>query len=107
MSIKEFFPNKYLKAEDIKPDEVVTIKEVRSELVGRDQDELPVMYLNEYDRSIVLNKTNANAVADVYGDDEVKWSGKKVKLFLENVRNVSTGKVGPAIRMMPTGKIPF
>jgi hypothetical protein len=99
MSIKSFFPSNFLKPSDITVDEVVTIKEVRPELVGREREERPVLYLREYSRDIVLNKTNAETIAAVYGDDETTWTGKRVTLFTEMVRNVSTGQMGPAIRM--------
>jgi len=55
MSILSRFPSKYLKGDDIESGETVTIKVVRDELVGIDQDCKPVMYLEEYDRGIVLN----------------------------------------------------
>jgi hypothetical protein len=94
-------PSKYLKAEDITVDEVVTIKGCREEVVGRDQGTCPVLYLEEYDRGICLNRTNAFCLADAYGDDEKRWTGKAVQLFTEMARNIQTGKMGAAIRMRP------
>jgi hypothetical protein len=102
MAIMSKFPSKYLKAADIKPNEIVTIKYVKDEPVGREQEVKPVVFVAEYDRGIILNKTNAQAIVDGYGDDEVKWKGKKLALFTENVRSPSTGKMGPAIRMAPS-----
>ena len=85
MSMLAKFPSKFLKGDDIEPGEIVTIKEVRDELVGTDQDCKPVMYLNEHDRGIVLNRTNARALVKVLGDDEKTWPGKKVELRTEPV----------------------
>ena len=86
-----------MKGDDIEPGETVTIKEVRDELVGMDQDCKPVMYLEEYDRGIVLNKTNAKAVVRVYGDDETTWPGKQLVLRTEPVS--FKGETTNAIRM--------
>lgn len=78
---------------------MVTIKEVRDELVGMDQDNKPVMYLEEHERGIVLNKTNARAVVKVYGDDETTWPGKQLVLRTEPV--AFKGETTNAIRMAP------
>jgi hypothetical protein len=104
MSILAKFPSKYLKGDDIEPGETVTIKEVRDELVGMDQDCKPVLYLEEYKRGIVLNKTNATAVARTYGDDETTWPGKQLVLRTEPVS--FKGETTNAIRMQaaPTSR---
>jgi hypothetical protein len=104
MSILSRFPSKYLKGDDIEPGETVTIKEVRDELVGMDQDGKPFLYLEEYKRGIVLNKTNATAVARTYGDDETTWPGKQLVLRTEPVS--FKGETTNAIRMQaaPTSR---
>ena len=55
------------------------------------------LYLEEYDRGIVLNKTNAKAVARIYGDDETTWPGKQLVLRTEPVS--FKGETTNAIRM--------
>lgn len=96
-SILRLFPSKWLRGEDIKPDEVVTIKYVREELVGHDQESKPCIYFQEYEKGCVLNKTNALNIVDDYGEDEETWTGKKLVLTLETVR--FEGKKIRAIRM--------
>ena len=86
MGIMSRFPTKYLKGDDIEPGEIVSIKEVRDEIVGVEQESLPVLYLKEYDKGIVLNKTNAKSIVGIYGDDERRWDGKKLMLVTETVR---------------------
>jgi hypothetical protein len=78
MAIMAKFPSKFLKGDDIEAGETVTVKQVRDELVGLDQEEKPIVYFSEYDRGVILNKTNAKALVRVFGDDEAKWPGKKV-----------------------------
>jgi hypothetical protein len=91
------FPSKFLKGDDVTDGEIVTIKLVRDELVGVEQDSKPILFLEEYDRGIVLNKTNAKAIVKAYGDDETTWPGKKLILFTELVR--FKGEETNAIRM--------
>jgi hypothetical protein len=97
MAILSKFPSQYLKGDDIEPGETVTIKVVRDELVGMDQESKPVLYLDEYERGIVLNKTNARSLVKVYGDDETTWPGKKIVLHTEAVS--FRGETTNAIRM--------
>ena len=59
---------------------MVTITHVTSERVGKDQELKPVLYIEEYDRGIILNKTNARTLARILGDDETLWQGKKLTL---------------------------
>ena len=99
MGIMSRFPTKYLKGDDIEPGEIVSIKEVRDEIVGVEQESLPVLYLKEYDKGIVLNKTNAKSIVGIYGDDERRWDGKKLMLVTETVR--FKGETTNAIRMRP------
>jgi hypothetical protein len=99
MGIMSKFPSKYLNGDDISAGEIATVKMVRDELVGTDQDCKPVLYLEEHARGIVLNKTNAGNLVRVFGDDEKKWPGKKILLATELTRNPSTGTQTNAIRL--------
>jgi hypothetical protein len=99
MAIMSKFKNRFLKAENIEAGETVTVKDVRDELVGNPQEAKPVVYLDEYDKGIILNKTNAKALVKVFGDDETTWPGKKIVLTTVPTRNPSTGEEIDAIRM--------
>ncbi len=84
-SYEEFFGN-YLKKADIKGDTVVTIKQVKPEIVGRGKDanEKLVCYLKEFDRPLVLNQGNSSAIAEALGSDQIEdWSGKQIVLFVD------------------------
>ena len=80
MAISKLFPSKYLKHGDIDDGEIATIKEVVVETVGREREDKPVIYFDEYTKGVILNKTNADAVAAVFGDEEDFWSGHKLQL---------------------------
>jgi hypothetical protein len=107
-AMKKWFPSNFLAATDIKENQIVTIQGIKDEKVGREQEEKPVIYFDEYKKGVILNRTNAEAVAKAYGDgDPYKdWPGKKLKLFTEMTRNPQTRELAPAIRMVgaPKGK---
>lgn len=88
MNINEAFPSKYLKSQDIgnhRP--TVVISEVAIEEVGieNDKSEKPVVYFEGKDKGLVLNKTNANTIAGMYGSDTDAWKGQSVTLCTAEV----------------------
>jgi hypothetical protein len=89
MNINDMFPSNWLKAGDIPEDEnlVLTIKSVEIEEVGQgdDKEQKPVCYFEETEKGLVLNKTNATAVAEQHGPDTREWTGKRIALFATEV----------------------
>lgn len=79
INMNDAFPSKWLKASDIEGDMRVSIASVTMEDVG-DDDRKPVVWFNEYDKGMVLNKTNANNVSALYGADSDNWIGKPMTL---------------------------
>ena len=68
MRVSQAFPSNYLKAADLQGRNVpVTMNRVEMEDIGGDHK--PVVYFNGKDKGVVLNKTNANNIAQLYGDD--------------------------------------
>jgi hypothetical protein len=96
MKISEAFPSKYLRASDLQGREVkLSMQHVQEEKIGNDLK--VTVYFKGRDKALVLNKTNASAIADLYGDDTDQWLGKALTLF--SVMVDFQGKVGPAIRV--------
>ena len=96
----ELFPSNYLKAADIAHEPVLTIKEVqREKMKNRDGEEesKPVLYFVEMEKGIVLNRTNSDTIASLYGNVIEEWVGRRVQLFAPMIE--SFGKVAPAIRV--------
>jgi hypothetical protein len=93
------FPSKYLRASDIPAGREVTvnISHLEVEPVVDGDDPKPVLYFERAKKGLVLNKTNATAIAAVYGDDAELWSGKPVVLYATTV--LFAGKVTPCIRV--------
>lgn len=91
-SLKDFnhpdllFPSKYIKAADLRGKRVpVTIESIdpRGELKGKNgkSETKPIVTLKGKDKEWVLNKTNASAIAKVYGNEVTSWLGKTVVLY--------------------------
>lgn len=97
MDINKAFPSNYLKASDLDgrtPN--VTIDRMEMETVG--EDNKMVLYFAGKDKGLVLNKTNANTIADILGStDTDDWVGKRIKLITAKVEY--QGKRVPAIRV--------
>jgi hypothetical protein len=83
MRISEAFPSKYLEGKTLDGDLSLTIKHVEMETVGQgdDVDTKPVVYFNEVNKGLILNKTNANTVSHLHGDDTEDWIGKRITIF--------------------------
>jgi hypothetical protein len=81
MKIGNAFPSEYLKAADLSGKAVrVVIEDVTSEKVGEDQK--PVMHFVGKDKSLILNKTNANRIVEATGTDETdQWAGWTITLY--------------------------
>ena len=90
MNINNSFPSKWLKSGDVPEDTdlLLTIKAVEIETVGQGEDaeEKPVMYFNETDKGLVLNKTNAATISALYTPETDNWTGKKISLFSTEVQ---------------------
>jgi hypothetical protein len=79
VSISSFFPRRYIAADDLKNlPAVLKISYVQEEDVG--QDRKPVLYFMGIQKGLVLNKTNARALAVAFGDETDSWSERPVTL---------------------------
>jgi hypothetical protein len=99
-NIMDEFPSKYLKAEDVEDEHpTVTITHITREEVGKERDRKPVIFFKEFDKGVVLNKTNATNISKMYGSDTDNWPGKTVVLGTAMVD--FNGESKPAIRIWP------
>lgn len=98
MNVNDVFPSKYLKAADLNNREVqVTISGVEMEDLNGEQK--AIVYFQNKQKGVVLNKTNATNIAGAYGDDTDSWIGQPVVLF--SVWTDFQGKSVQAIRIRP------
>jgi hypothetical protein len=77
------FPSKYLKAADLQDRHItVTMSHVAMEKIAMDSEEVkPVLYFEHKAKGLVLNKTNSETIARVYGDESDQWLGKPIILY--------------------------
>lgn len=89
---KKLFDYRYLSAEELQKDVVLTIKEIkRDEEMFNQADQSmvkkPVVYFKETTKGVVLNPTNAKGISKALGTAyQEDWVGKKVKLYPAMVR---------------------
>lgn len=79
INVNDAFPSKWMKADDIAGDTHVTIKSVTMERIGDDETK-PVVWFQEFQKGMVLNKTNANNCSSIYGPDTDSWIGRPMVL---------------------------
>ena len=103
MRISDQFPSKYLRAADLDGREVtVTMAGVKMEPVVQGEPDKLILYFKGKEKGVVLNKTNATAISNLYGDDTDEWEGEDITLFPAMVS--FQGNTVPAIRVKPPRK---
>jgi hypothetical protein len=101
VNIDTAFPSNYLKSSDFDNDTTYTISRVEIETLGqgRDAEQKAVLYFDNVEKGLVLNKTNSNTIKDLYGPETDDWTGQRITLFPCDVE--FGGKMTPAIRIRP------
>jgi hypothetical protein len=84
VNINEEFPSKYLKSADLQGTaQRVKIRDVVSEDIGGDRK--LIIYFAGKQKGMVLNKTNARTIADVFGDETDNWITGEIEVFAMKV----------------------
>ncbi len=102
MKLSEMFPSNLLKAQDVTDaGGEMDLKIFSVEMKEFDNDEggkerKPVLVFAN-DKRMVLNKTNAGLIAQMFGDDTDKWINQTVVLIVQDVP--FGNKTVPAIRV--------
>lgn len=88
MNINEAYPSHFLKAEDLKGKTVnVLIAAVKLEEIGqgtKKERKLLVSFQGK-EKKLVCNKTNANIIAKLHGDNTDNWIGKWITILPREV----------------------
>jgi len=103
-SFRDAFPSKWLKAADCTPPLEVTIARASFEDVGsgtNTQRKLVLYFRERENQGFVLNITNANLIAGLFGtDDYDQWVGRRIRLV--SVKVQFKDKMVDGIRVEPT-----
>ena len=102
MKLSEMFPSNFLKAQDVTDagGEMdlkifnVEMKEFDTDEGGKEKKAV-LIFAN--DKRMVLNKTNAGLIAQMFGDDTDQWLNQNVTLVVQDVP--FGNKTVPAIRI--------
>ena len=114
--VTEMFGGSFLKADDLQGKRVtVTIAECKQELLRGEhgEEEKWILSFKGKEKKLVLNKTNANAIAQQLGDNSDDWYGQEIKLYATMVdfqgRQVSAIRVWYEVPTDEAGEdeIPF
>ncbi|MBN2548826.1 MAG: hypothetical protein JXB15_06700 [Anaerolineales bacterium] len=85
MKVKDMFPSKFVKGDDLKGPTVVTIARVVAEEMykpGVGQVTGYVLYTQEGKKGIVLSRVLAGQIAQALKTEETEeWSGKRITLY--------------------------
>lgn len=94
MRMSQAFPSKYLKSEDIGNQRwPLTIRDVQMEDMG-DDGHKPIVYFHELEKGLVLNKTNAEMIVQMYGDDTDRWTGQRIEMYAAPTQYKGQSKMG-------------
>jgi hypothetical protein len=105
---KLLYPRDYVGACDLdKGDRTVTIASVKIEELhsadrGKKAEKKPVLFFKDATKKLVLNKTNAAIIAELYGTNTDKWIGKPITLYATTCS--SFGKTTECVRVRPVAK---
>jgi hypothetical protein len=94
MKVSKMFPSKYLSKDDLETPEVFTIDSVEMDDVQTEDgktEEKPIIYFtDDGSKPLILNRTNAEYLAESFGQDSEEWGGKVIELYIDP--SVSFGK---------------
>lgn len=102
MNIQNAFPSKWLKSGDVEEgDLTLTIRSVTMEDIGsgENQETKPVVYFEESEKGMVLNKTNADTISKLHTPETDNWIGKKITIFATEVDFAGKQTLALRVRM--------
>ncbi len=101
MSVKNTYKSNsnFLKAEDLKGLKIrCIISATECDDFFKEGKENIALTFQGKEKKLLLNKTNANAIASSYGDEETEWVDKEILMFPSTTEY--NGKTVPCIRVM-------
>jgi hypothetical protein len=109
MKTKDMFPSKYIQAKIDLLRDGSPIK-VRATIAGLREEDFEdatkyVMWFDETEKELILNKTNKNVLMDLYpADDTDAWIGKQIYLYAAEVEYKGQPTWGTRISLQVPGE---
>ena len=101
VNINSVFQSEYLKADDFGGIEgepvLATISHVTLETMN-DKTEKLCLHLRNYEKGILLNKTNSTTIASYCGSETDDWNGKKIVIYVAMVEYQGKSTEGIRVR---------
>lgn len=86
MDFAKLFPGRFIKSADFEGKDVtLTVKSVKAEEI--DDKAKAIMRFEETKRELVLNRTNAEAIALCFGRNIEDWVGKRVTFYSATIKD--------------------
>src|SRR4029079_18995688 len=103
-NINDAVPSNYLKASDLKGNQVVvTIDRVEFEEVGRNKEQKALIYFVGKQKGVILNKTNARKITEITGSALTEeWHGHAMVIYPTETE--FAGETVECIRIKPVAK---
>lgn len=107
--VSEYYPKRFISGDELNG-QIVTgiIREVKEEKVNEntdDEEDVLVIYLDQNDRGISLNKTRAGELKDITGSDDTdEWQGHAVQMY--TVKQSAFGKIHNVIHFQGVSEQP-
>ena len=101
MKVSDVYGGDYLKCEHLQGQDVsVQISGSTVEEVGDEKKRQIVLQFTGHERRLGLNKTNAETIASMYGDDTTAWTGHAITLW-PDASVMFGGKAVGGVRVRP------
>ena len=97
MNINQAFPSKFISEPDLFGQSLtLTMMRTAMEDIGRSEIK-PVLYFQNHEKGLILNVTNANNIASIYGPETDNWMGQAIELYPATTD--FAGKTVPCVRV--------
>lgn len=104
MDAKKLFPTNYICDDDLQGKDVtLTMDVVKMELMPNG-DMKGVLYFQEAQKGMTLNKTNGRRIIAMYGNETDEWKGKQVTLYPSECEY--QGETVGCVRIRPNSETP-
>jgi len=106
MKATDFFQSKYLRKEDLSGPAVLTIAQVRGEMIDGDngkEQKAVLQFTDARFKPMIVNKGNWITLAETYGDDSDHWHGKPVEVYVDPSVMYGGKRVGGLRVRVPSG----
>ena len=103
MNWENMFPGKYIRSTEFNGKDVtLTITAVVLEDLPDDKGgnkKRGIVSFKETPKALVINRTNATSIKNMFGPETDKWAGRRITLFAAPFTDPFTGELGTAVRV--------